>query len=581
MSLCSTPLSPACEKELQRLVALIPDADLSVFAATEPGFLHGGFRAGNNAVLRTRVSQLVCGSQPVSDAMRCLIANRSRVRTLTGLLAPAVLSESRHALAALLGDEVLLVALLLDERPDVRGKAESWMQSPSPFLPIEPAEAQTRLRDLFAGLTELLGNADASAAGVPVTRESWQAQKEKLELRLLDLQEKNRRLKGVDDSLARVTHKLDACEKKLSATQSQLENAENELRLTARERDELKTELDRETKRREERLTAALDLALAHEFHGWLAEARAVEAVASEPASHAALLDRVEAALKKQRATDRHSGNRATLTERLDRLEAAQSQVRDALANALRPTQELKETEKELSAEIRSLKDLLHQNADVTPLEEALTARIHAAEDNDLPRLRDLPNLMATLDLLGGDALERLRLALQKRISAAQAAGAPLDPQTEERQDAASQLGRALAGHIPAILLIDGHNVLFGLPARYNPPRGGAVTDAEKRQKLTADVVRVTAPCPSVRTWIIFDGPTRSDAQASANVRVTYSGGTGEHRADGVILDNLRFFKSSSPETAVVLVSNDGDLCVSARRLGAQTVAVLNFGAFL
>ena len=190
-------------------------------------------------------------------------------------------------------------------------------------------------------------------------------------------------------------------------------------------------------------------------------------------------------------------------------------------------------------------------------------------------------SLVASLNVLTDEALARIRRHLQRRIAAAQAAGSPPDPHTEARHDAVSKLGQALAGHTPAILLLDGHNVLFGLPVRYNPPRGGAVTDAEKREKLTADVVRLTATSPNVRAWVVFDGPTRSDTQAAPNVRITYSGGSGEHRADGVILDNLRFFNSQAPETPAFLVSNDGDLCTAARKLGAQTVPVLDFGAFL
>jgi hypothetical protein len=107
------------------------------------------------------------------------------------------------------------------------------------------------------------------------------------------------------------------------------------------------------------------------------------------------------------------------------------------------------------------------------------------------------------------------------------------------------------------------------------------VFGSDKRKKLTDDIVRITAPNPAVRAWIVFDGPKRHDAQAAANVRVTYSGGAGEHRADGVILDNIRFFRSASPDIGVFLVSNDGDLCQSARRLGAQDIPVLELGAFL
>jgi predicted nucleic acid-binding Zn-ribbon protein len=579
MSLCPTPLTPTCEKEVQRLVGLVPDADLSALAATDPLFQKGGFRASCTSALRTRVAQLVNGPQPVGDGLRRLLARRSRARTLTGLLSPAVLSETRHALAALLGSDVLLVALLLDERSDVRQKAENWLQSPTPFVGMPPEDAHKQLGETFSDLAELLGT--AVSADVPVTRETWKAQKEQLELRIRDLQDEKRRLKGVDDRLANVLHKLAETERALSEAREKVEATEKTLRQTARERDELKTETARETAHRDDRLAAAVDLALAHEFYGWLAQARATEAAAKDAAPHADLLARAEAALKKQRGIDRHSGNRAVLNERLVRLEQTLESVRDALNNALRPLPELRASEAELAAEITSVKTTLNRSDEASPLETALVARIHAAEDNELPHLRGLPDLIAGLHVLDAEAIERLRLAFQRRLSAAQAAGVPPDPKTEERQNAVSRLGRALAGQMPAILLLDGHNVLFGLPARYSPPRGGALSDADKRKKLSDDLVRLAAPCPTLRAWLVFDGPTRTDAQAAGNVRVTYSGGTGEHRADGVILDNLRFFKTSSPETDVFLVSNDNELCGAARRLGAQTVPVLDFGAFL
>jgi len=47
-----------------------------------------------------------------------------------------------------------------------------------------------------------------------------------------------------------------------------------------------------------------------------------------------------------------------------------------------------------------------------------------------------------------------------------------------------------------------------------------------------------------------------------------------------VLLDNIRFFKSVSPEIPVLLASNDNDLCVAARRLGARELPVLDLGAF-
>ena len=578
MSLCATPLPPACDKELQRLVALVSDADLSTLVATEPAFQVGGFRAGNTKTLRSRLLQIVCGPAVITDSIRRVLAHRSRSHTLTGLLSAEAIIEARHSLATLLGGDVLLIALLLDARPEVRAKAESWLQLPEPFLPCEAPDALSRLRELFSDFSGLLGSVPGGHA--PLTRELWQSQKEKLEGRLRDLQTENHRLKGVDDRLSRVTTSLKKCEAELSDAKMKSSEAEASLRQKTRELETMTAELSRETSRREDRLLAAVDLTLAKEFYGWLSNARTVETAAACPAPQADLLAQADAALKNQAAVDRHSGNRATLAERLEQLEAAQKKVRSALRNALRQTPELRAVETALASEIRSLSSLLDPEPATTPLEEAFLTRIHAASDNDLPRLRELPELFASLRILDDAALSRIRQAFQKRQAAAQAVGVPPDARMEERQNTASLLGRALTGQTPAILLVDGHNVLFGLPTRYSPARGTALTEAEKRKLVTDDIVRIAAPTPSIRVWIVFDGPTRSDTQAAPNVRVTYSGGQGEHRADGVILDNIRFFKASSPDVPVIMASNDNDLCIAARRLGAQDIPVLDLGAF-
>ena len=581
MSLCPTALPPACEKEIVRLTALVPDKDLTTLAATEPAFQKGGFRAGNIPVLRTRLQQIVCGGTEISDTLRKALARRSRSHTLTGLLTPDAIAESRHALAALLGQPVLLVALLLDARREVREKAEAWLAQP--FMELSPEAAAAQFSEIFGDFAQLLGNSPPAATSAPVTHEAWLAQKEKLEARLRDLQTDNRRLKGAEDRLAGAKNQAQACQEKLDATAQALKAAESALRQKNRDLEAASAELARETAHREERLLAAVDLALATEFHGWLARARAVERAAADPAPHADLLAQAEAALKRQAETDRHSGNRATLTGRREQLDHALRNVRSALRDALHQTPELQAAERALADEINRLTALLDPDAPASPLEDALTARIHSAHDNDLPRLRELPSLFASLCVLDAPAVTRLRNAFQQRLAATEAIGTEPPPDSEDAQPgnpAAAQFSRALAGGTPAILLVDGHNVLFGLPSRYNPTRGAALTEADKRQLLAADIARIAAPNPALRVWIVFDGPTRTDAQAAPNVRVTYSGGQGEHRADDVLLDNIRFFKSASPEIPVILTSNDQDLCANARRLGALTLPVLNFGAF-
>lgn len=567
-----------------------------MLAAVETDLLTGGFRAGKPELLRLHLEQTVCGGAVVSDTVRRVLAGRSRAKTLTGLLSLEALKDMRPALSALLTPEVVIVAGLLDGRPEVRRAAEGWLEDASgatqqpqqqPPPPPSAEEATETLRAYFSDLHGLLGRSGAAAPAM--TGEAWRMRREELEGEIRALRAENRRLKGAEDRAAMFSQKLKKAEAALVEDRRLREAAEADARGERRQRIEAEAELAREAARREERLKAAVDLALSQEFFGWLRDARAVEAEARSPGKSGDLLERAEAALERQAAVDRHAGNRRTLSLRLERLRAARGKVRDALANALRQAPALKRAEAELTGEIGRIEALLSPGpAAESPLEESLRARIEAAEENALPALRRHFSSLAALGVLTEEARERLKAAFQRRVAAIDALGAAAPAKEGEGGRPAGPgpspeallLGGALEGRLPLILLLDGHNVLFGLPARYSPPRGQSRTDAEKRECVARDVARLLAPNPAVRAWIVFDGKTQSDRRAAPNVRVSYSGGEGEHRADKALLDNIRFFQTADPETALLLVSNDRDLCARARRLGAKTMGVLELGAF-
>lgn len=561
------------------MVDCLSDGDLAMLAAMEPAFQTGGFRNSKPPIIRTRLRQLVTGSQPISESLRKTLAKRSRMASLSDLLPPNVLYDNRHAFVALTSAHTFLVALLLDARAEIREKADAWMKEESPFLALAPEDALKQLRDIFEPLTELLG---ASASdGLPVTQEAWRAQKEQLDLRIRDLNEQNRRLRGVDDKLAGLLRQLKTTETQLGSTKEKLDEAEKTLRQKNAETEKLVAALNKETAHRDERLTAALDLALAKEFFGWLGTARALEAQAQAVDPYADVLKQAEAALAHQAEFDRHTGNRMTLETRLTDLEQMHARIIQTLEHAIRQSPELKRIEATLSSEIEKLRGVLYSAEAASPIENMLIERIHAAPDNALPSLRLLPDLLTSAGLLQPDSRGRVMKAFRKRFAALEALGVAMpEDEKDARKPSVNLLGRALAGQKPLMLLVDGHNALFGLPTRYNPQRGSAASEGEKRNKLVADIVRVTAPNPAVRVWVVFDGPQRTDTQASANVRVTYSGGEGEHRADAVLLDNIKFFRAADPTMAVLLVSNDSDLCKEAARQGAQIVPVMDLGTF-
>lgn len=569
--------TPDLEVELQRVVQAVPDDELSALARTEPAFQTGGFRAGHAAAIRARIGQMAAGGAPLPEGVRRVLHRHSLGRSLTRLLSPAALVELRHEWCALFGTPRVLLALLLDEREDVRATAARWLQAPVTAPAIDPAQAAARAREAFARLLEA---AQATAQGVPATREAWQEARQQLEQQVRELRADCRRLKAAEETINRNREKLAAGERELAAARERLQAAEAQARQAARERDAARTELERERRYREERLAAGVEAKLAEEAADWLRDARAIREAAAQPPS-TDLLARADDALARQAATDRHTGNRQTVAARLDEVQRRLERAREAVSHALHPVPDLKSVADELAAEADRLRRMLGRPLESSAVEGRLAAAFALAAPNELPARRVLVEQLADLGALDGAGAERLRNQLQARQGAEQATfSACGTADTGETGTPLAALKAALAGRAAAVLLVDGHNVLFGLQARYLPPAGAAVPTAEARARLVDDVVRLTQGKPTCRAWIVFDGPARSERTAAPNVRVTYSGGEGEHRADTALLDNIRFFRTSSA-LPIVLASNDNGLCAEARRLGAETITATQFGSLM
>ena len=78
---------------------------------------------------------------------------------------------------------------------------------------------------------------------------------------------------------------------------------------------------------------------------------------------------------------------------------------------------------------------------------------------------------------------------------------------------------------------------------------------------------------PPTTIWIVFDGP-EENSYRSGQYRVTYTGGTGLHRADRLILDYVHAVKLLGLDTSRITVETaDKALVKRLTALGAQVTA--------
>lgn len=97
------------------------------------------------------------------------------------------------------------------------------------------------------------------------------------------------------------------------------------------------------------------------------------------------------------------------------------------------------------------------------------------------------------------------------------------------------------------MVIIDGWNKILG-----------ANRTARDRDDLLKQAKAHTEKCPDDFVWIVFDGP-RASSQVDGRVRVSYTGGTGLHRADKMICDFLRMARWIGKGDKVEVLTDDKD----------------------
>ena len=94
----------------------------------------------------------------------------------------------------------------------------------------------------------------------------------------------------------------------------------------------------------------------------------------------------------------------------------------------------------------------------------------------------------------------------------------------------------------------------------------GAQKEARDRADLVAQAKACLAADAGLRVWIVFDGP-REAATNDGRLRVSYTGGLGEHRADRFILAYVRMAAYLGLAGRLAVRTNDKDFSRAVARL--------------
>ena len=216
--------------------------------------------------------------------------------------------------------------------------------------------------------------------------------------------------------------------------------------------------------------------------------------------------------------------------------------------------------------------------------EETLLRAVNAAADHELPDLQHTVNRLHDLGIVTAAAQAHLNERIRNRYAALYAKRGGPGLETGDRASPEYLLHCALEGQVPLIFMVDGHNALFALQSRYCRPQDHRGPSSEARDWLVNDIVQIFANAHNCRVIIVFDGPERTEANPSGNVKVVYSGGGGsdvEHRADDVLVDEARFLREADQSMRMLLATNDNGLASRAAAFGVRNIAPTALLAYL
>ncbi|GEM_PF-1767035 len=575
----------------------VPDDVILNWVADKPE-LRRGYKAtaANIAVFRQSLKQAVAADYDLGCGMPVTMIDFDLGLNLISMLSFDVLRDYLNEFMEIYGPARFLANLLVDSRLEVRRMAAQRIQQPHwDWTNVSSAaEAGNALREAFSGLfgqmmtwplpeallaekcgEEVWGMGPAPGNAVErqalvKEQELRQKQKERFEARIRELEKE---LAEFKERLERATRRIKESEftagKQADEKDAALNRAQAEIERLKRERDES--------------VRRGVEAALAETRNRWLANAEALAREAENPARierERDLLQRAEAALQRQAAHDRQYHTRTELQNRLDRLERALARIQAAAADALNPLGELQPLEKDLQREIAQIQGLLNRPRDSEIL-RGLRALIGQAGGEQLGQIREFIETANRLSVLRGDDIQILDAQLHERMQRVYDAGPQVQVLRPTVKDPLAFFKWARANNSPSAWLIDGHNFLHcsSLLAAFNNEKGEPGLRA--REELPRLVGRLFAGTTECRAIVFYDGSDRKELAPCAGVRVLYSGGVGDHRADRAILDWITETRRGGSDLPVFVITDDFELARQAHTQGVTQMRIVEFERLL
>ncbi len=577
--------------EFRGIIDIITPASLLAYLKSRPELIKG-FRPtqSNLGIIRKRLIGIVSEAGEIDRGLLSFLAGESFNIEFVAVFSEAALAHLFSDFAQYCGPS-FIVAALLDEREGVRKLAFDSLQTKEESCRQQDrdkhgAVLKDQLGPFLGHVSSLLEGKQEDQVGAPAQRqENYAAQLKKsrkdiaaLEKRIVKNKEENRIGKKLSDKIGAKESEIVALGEKLAREKIARKDLEEKLQQQSVKTLELQETLESE-------IRAGIDREMRAVVRGWLKRpaqrATAISTIQTQQDSD--ILSRVDDVLSRQEVVDRDYGNKRLLSERVKKLEAARAKIIQSGSDAFNPLAELLTIKKELDGEIEKIRTLLG-TANGNAFIENIKIRINSAPTSEaLAQIQELLIELEQNDILSSVDLKDLYMVYNRRMELLYERYSSAAEEPSWDADPGWTIKNALHEKQKVHLVVDGHNVIFGLTDLFVDFYEEGIPSARAREKLLElldGILTDSHSCASV----FFDGSVASERSFSQNVKEIYSGGGAaqvRNRADEAILDYLIALAAGGEKIPVIVVSNDMELQKQAREKGAKIMPLMQFSALL
>ena len=546
-------------------------------------FMSTGFRAGKAPAshLRTQLLAMLSSKGEIPAPLLDTLQAVGLTKSLTKVLSVEAIEYLHEDLADFFGD-AFYAALVIDSRDEVRelgirNLTELGLRKQHKLEKSQAANKVLEKLHLFVRTFSEVIAASKLSEDIP---DDPRAASDSLNSEILnnlrsDLASQKKELKKSVTANERLNAEV------LSLT-NKLEKSERARQKTLQDYQEVQKSYSELSEGFDQKVEAEILRRLDARIVPWLSSSEGY-AAALESKEMQTLEDQATEALSLQATDDKLYGTKSKLRSMQSRFQCLRDEVLVALADSIRPRNDLKRVLRQLQDEIGRLDNLL---------DPTLSLKL-SGDCVDLLHQIDCSTSLDEISVLRAD---KTRLSQQGKLNQYETqvisdrihAKSDIFYREHVRAYPEQDTHRLLYG-LPATLvraqisqgkavrlIIDGHNVLFSLNETFRTFYENGVPADRARAELQARLVGLSQSFPLIEIDLWFDSPLSSRETVTRQVSVFYSGGQGVNRADDQIVQSLEAL-ASSLACLVFVVTDDQDLADRSRAKGAHVLGCDEF----